>query len=114
MVDDPGEDHEELEDEELEDDEMPTGRVERTAKLGSTIGLEAARPAATAATNIGRSPEEAQERLASRHLESALKMASTLGEMKGAAMKIGQLASFIDIDFLPPEYRAVYQEQLAK
>jgi predicted unusual protein kinase regulating ubiquinone biosynthesis (AarF/ABC1/UbiB family) len=50
----------------------------------------------------------------SRHLESALKLASVLGEMKGAAMKIGQMASFIDIDFLPPEYREIYQENLAK
>ena len=41
-------------------------------------------------------------------------MASVLGEMKGAAMKIGQMASFIDVDFLPPEYREIYQEQLAK
>ena len=41
-------------------------------------------------------------------------MVSVLGEMKGAAMKIGQMASFIDIDFLPPEYREIYQEQLAK
>ncbi len=41
-------------------------------------------------------------------------MASILGEMKGAAMKIGQLASFIDTEFLPPEYAELYQEQLAK
>src|ERR687893_2733515 len=33
--------------------------------------------------------------------------------MKGAAMKIGQLASFIDTDFLPEEYRELYQEKLA-
>jgi predicted unusual protein kinase regulating ubiquinone biosynthesis (AarF/ABC1/UbiB family) len=41
-------------------------------------------------------------------------MASVLGEMKGAAMKIGQMASFIDVDLVPPEYREIYQEQLAK
>jgi len=29
-------------------------------------------------------------------------------------MKIGQMASFIDVDFLPPEYREIYQDQLAK
>ena len=29
-------------------------------------------------------------------------------------MKIGQLASFIDTEFLPTEYREIYQEQLAK
>ena len=29
-------------------------------------------------------------------------------------MKLGQMASFIDIEFLPPEYREIYQEQFAK
>ena len=32
--------------------------------------------------------------------------------MKGAAMKMGQLASFIDTDYLPDEYRELYQEKL--
>ena len=41
-------------------------------------------------------------------------MASVLGEMKGAAMKLGQLASFVDSEFLPEEYRELYQEQMAK
>ena len=41
-------------------------------------------------------------------------MVRTLGEMKGAAMKIGQLASFIDTEFLPPEYAEIYQRELAK
>ena len=49
-----------------------------------------------------------------RHLEAAERMVDTLGRMKGAAMKIGQLASFIDTEFLPPEYRELYQEQLAQ
>jgi predicted unusual protein kinase regulating ubiquinone biosynthesis (AarF/ABC1/UbiB family) len=40
-------------------------------------------------------------------------MVDTLGNMKGAAMKIGQLASFVDTDFLPDEYRELYQEKLA-
>jgi predicted unusual protein kinase regulating ubiquinone biosynthesis (AarF/ABC1/UbiB family) len=35
-----------------------------------------------------------------------------LGEMKGAAMKLGQLLSFVDLD-LPPEIRAAYHEALA-
>ena len=29
-------------------------------------------------------------------------------------MKLGQLASFIDTEFLPPEYAEIYQEELAK
>jgi predicted unusual protein kinase regulating ubiquinone biosynthesis (AarF/ABC1/UbiB family) len=41
-------------------------------------------------------------------------MVDALGTMKGAAMKIGQLASFIDTEFLPDEYRELYQDKLAK
>jgi predicted unusual protein kinase regulating ubiquinone biosynthesis (AarF/ABC1/UbiB family) len=43
-----------------------------------------------------------------------MKMVGVLGEMKGAAMKLGQLASFIDTEFLPPEYAEIYHEQLSK
>jgi predicted unusual protein kinase regulating ubiquinone biosynthesis (AarF/ABC1/UbiB family) len=94
--------------------EIPQTRIRRSAKLGTAIGGQATRYAGTAAANVVRSEEKAQERLETRHLETALRMASVLGEMKGAAMKIGQMASFIDVDFLPPEYREIYQEQLSK
>src|SRR3954465_7449864 len=93
---------------------IPQSRIGRSAKLGSAIGGQATRYAGTAAANVVRSDEKAQERLETRHIETALKMASTLGEMKGAAMKIGQMASFIDVDFLPPEYREIYQDELSK
>jgi predicted unusual protein kinase regulating ubiquinone biosynthesis (AarF/ABC1/UbiB family) len=93
---------------------IPQSRVRRSAKLGTALGGQATRYAGTAAANVVRSEERAQERLETRHIETALKMASVLGEMKGAAMKIGQMASFIDVDFLPPEYREIYQEQLSK
>src|SRR6476661_2982377 len=93
---------------------IPQSRIGRSAKLGTAIGRQATRYAATTAANVVRSDEKAEERLETRHLETALKMASVLGEMKGAAMKIGQMVSFIDVDFLPPEYREIYQEQLAK
>ena len=86
----------------------------RSAKLGTAIGKQATRYAGTVAANVARSDEKSAQRMEGRHLESALKLASVLGQMKGAAMKIGQMASFIDIDFLPPEYREIYQEHLAK
>jgi predicted unusual protein kinase regulating ubiquinone biosynthesis (AarF/ABC1/UbiB family) len=93
---------------------IPQTRIGRSAKLGTAIGGQATRYAGTAAANVVRSEDRAQDRLETRHLETALKMASVLGEMKGAAMKIGQMASFIDVDFLPPEHREIYQEQLSK
>ena len=92
---------------------IPTGRIKRTAQVGSVVGTQGARYAGTRAANIARSSDEASEALERRHLEAAQRMVETLGRMKGAAMKIGQLASFIDTEFLPPEYRELYQEQLA-
>jgi predicted unusual protein kinase regulating ubiquinone biosynthesis (AarF/ABC1/UbiB family) len=88
--------------------------VRRSARLGTVMGVQATRYAGTRAAGIARSEEGAKEKLESRHLETAIKVVSALGEMKGAAMKLGQLASFVDSEFLPPEYRDLYQEQLAK
>ena len=47
------------------------------------------------------------------HAETAEKILETLGSMKGAAMKLGQLASFVDLD-LPPEAQETYHAVLAK
>jgi predicted unusual protein kinase regulating ubiquinone biosynthesis (AarF/ABC1/UbiB family) len=97
-----------------EGDRITGSRLGRSAKLGRAVGGQATRYAGTKAANIARSSEKAEERMETRHVETALKMASVLGQMKGAAMKVGQMASFIDVDFLPPEYREIYQERLAK
>ncbi len=93
---------------------IPKGRMRRSAKLGSVVGLQGARYAGTKAANVGRSEESSQEKLEQRHVETAMKMVGALGQMKGAAMKLGQFASFIDTEFIPDEYREIYQEQLAK
>jgi predicted unusual protein kinase regulating ubiquinone biosynthesis (AarF/ABC1/UbiB family) len=97
-----------------DESKIPKGRVRRSAKLGSIVGVQGARYAGTKATNVARSEEGSKEKLEQRHLETAMKMVGALGQMKGAAMKLGQFASFIDTDFLPPEYAEIYQEQLAK
>jgi len=97
-----------------DDSKIPKGRVRRSAKLGSIVGVQGARYAGTRATNVARSEEEGREKLEARHLETAMKMVGALGQMKGAAMKLGQFASFIDTEFIPEEYREIYQEQLAK
>src|SRR3954452_18231091 len=99
---------------EQQERKIPQSRIGRSARLGTAIGTQATKYAGTAAANVVRSEEKSQERIETRHIETALKMASTLGEMKGAAMKIGQMASFIDVDFLPPEDREIYPKQLAK
>lgn len=95
-------------------EELPQGRIRRTAKVGTVIGSQGARYAATRAANVGRSKEDAAEALDARHLDAAERMVDVLGTMKGAAMKIGQLASFIDTEFIPEEYRDLYQDKLSK
>jgi predicted unusual protein kinase regulating ubiquinone biosynthesis (AarF/ABC1/UbiB family) len=94
-------------------DDLPKGRVRRTAKVGTVIGSQGARYAGTRAANVARSKERAAEAMDARHLEAAERMVDVLGTMKGAAMKIGQLASFIDTEFIPEEYRELYQDKLS-
>ncbi len=93
---------------------IPKGRIRRSAKLGSIIGTQGARYAGTKAANVARSEEDGRQALEQRHMETAMKMVGALGQMKGAAMKLGQFASFIDTEFIPEEYREIYQEQLGK
>lgn len=96
-----------------DESKIPKGRIRRSAKLGSAIGTQGARYVGTKATNLVRGEGSSREKLDQRHLETAAKMVQVLGQMKGAAMKIGQFASFIDIEFIPEEYRELYQTQLA-
>ncbi|MDQ3992012.1 MAG: AarF/ABC1/UbiB kinase family protein [Actinomycetota bacterium] len=46
------------------------------------------------------------------HEAAAREMMETLGRLKGASMKVGQLASFIDAGIFPPEVRDIYQNAL--
>src|SRR3954470_16202020 len=93
---------------------IPGGRVQQTAKVGHALESAGARYAGTRARNVVRSKESGAAELDKRHVEAAERMVDALGQLKGAAMKIGQLASFIDTDFLPPEYRELYQDKLSQ
>ena len=92
---------------------IPKSRLARSAKLGMRAGAEGVRFAGTKATGAVRSKEKRRERMDETALASAERLVDTLGAMKGVAMKMGQLASFIDTDYLPEEYRELYQEKLA-
>jgi hypothetical protein len=53
-------------------------------------------------TSIARSPERARELLGRRHGEIAEEAVAVLGSLRGGAMKVGQLASFVDVEFSRP------------
>jgi predicted unusual protein kinase regulating ubiquinone biosynthesis (AarF/ABC1/UbiB family) len=95
-------------------DQLPTGKVRRATSATAALGPSSARLAGSLIASLGRSPERAREVLEARHVEIADQAVAVLGNLRGGAMKIGQLASFVDVDFLPPEYRAIYKEKLGR
>jgi predicted unusual protein kinase regulating ubiquinone biosynthesis (AarF/ABC1/UbiB family) len=92
------------------DADIPTGRLRRTARLGAVVGGTAARSAA-AAVRRGEPDEADRER---RRVEAAERLVDALGELRGAAMKLGQILSFVDTDLVPAEHRSALQERLAR
>jgi predicted unusual protein kinase regulating ubiquinone biosynthesis (AarF/ABC1/UbiB family) len=94
-------------------DRIPTSRVARTAKLGSLAAGQAVRQAGTRAANVARSKEDSQAALERRHLDAAEQIVTALGTMKGAAMKLGQVLSFLDVGLVPEEHREEFQAKLA-
>src|SRR5919202_6056232 len=93
-------------------DKIPTGRVSRTAKVGRVAAGQAVRQAGTKVTNVARSEEGRTKALEKRHIEAAEQIVTALGTMKGAAMKLGQVMSFLDVGLVPEEYREEFQRKL--
>src|SRR5579862_9451550 len=95
-------------------DKIPKSRVRRTAKIGGLAAGQAIRQASTVATNVVRSKEGREAALERRNLEAAEQIVTALGTMKGAAMKVGQVLSFLDTGLIPPEHRDEFQRKLAR
>jgi predicted unusual protein kinase regulating ubiquinone biosynthesis (AarF/ABC1/UbiB family) len=76
-------------------------RNSRLARLGAKIGLA---HAGTSARKIFASTERREELSRAREIKTAQQVADELGNMKGALMKLGQMASYLD-DGLPEPLR---------
>jgi predicted unusual protein kinase regulating ubiquinone biosynthesis (AarF/ABC1/UbiB family) len=94
-------------------DRLPTGRIQRLARVGAVAANQAARRAGTNAANVVRGEEAKAAALDRRQLEAAEQIVTVLGGMKGAAMKLGQVLSFVDLGIVPPEHRERFQAKLA-
>ena len=92
---------------------IPTGRLRRAARVGGLVGGQAVRAAATKAANATRSADARQAATERRQIEEAEQIVDVLGHMKGVAMKVGQIASVVDLAGLPPEERDRFQTKLA-
>jgi predicted unusual protein kinase regulating ubiquinone biosynthesis (AarF/ABC1/UbiB family) len=84
---------------------LPSGRAGRLARIGR---MSAALSASWFGAKVRRlfTGKHGRERIdAARRTADAKRVAETMGQMKGAFMKLGQMMSFIS-DELPEEYRA--------
>jgi predicted unusual protein kinase regulating ubiquinone biosynthesis (AarF/ABC1/UbiB family) len=94
--------------------DLPKSRVRRAAKVGRLAGGQAARGYVTKAANLTRDEEGRRAAAERRQMEAAEQIFDVLGQMKGAAMKVGQVASFIDTGAFPPEFQDRIQAKLAE
>ncbi|MFN2489767.1 MAG: ABC1 kinase family protein [Actinomycetota bacterium] len=89
---------------------MPTGWLQRGARIVGATGKSATRFVGTRFKSFA-APERAQEFLQGFHEDTAQELVTMLGEMKGAAMKLGQLASFYEFG-TPSEYLTTYRDAM--
>jgi len=97
-----------------ENEKIPTSRVRRTATVATLAASEAVKQFGTRAANVTRGEEASEQALSRRQLETAKQIVAVLGTMKGAAMKLGQVMSFLDVGLVPEEHREEFQHELAK
>lgn len=93
---------------------VPNGRIARGGRLGRLAAGQAIRGVGTRLSMVGRT-EEARRRLSERSaMQAAQQLVTVLGGMKGAAMKLGQMLSVLDLDLLPEEQREMFRAKLAE
>ncbi len=82
------------------------GRSAKVAKLGARVG---GAYASTAARKVFSSTERRIELDSAREMKTAAAVAEQLGQMKGALMKLGQMASYLDEGLPEPMRLALAQ-----
>ena len=91
----------------------PTSRLARTARLGGLVAGQSARWAGTRAANLVRTQERADAATGERTSALAMELVEQLGQLRGAAMKVGQVLSTVDFTALPEEERESFKQTLA-
>src|SRR6201989_1598245 len=92
---------------------LPTGRIAPTARVGGLVTGQGLRWAGMRAATRVRSPERAAAARDERTAALVGELVDQLSRMRGAAMKVGQLFSMIELDGLPEEQRVALDSRLA-
>src|SRR5487761_513283 len=88
---------------------LPTGRLARTARVGGLVTGQGLRWAGMRTANRVRTPERAAEAQSDRTAALVDQLVDQLGQLRGAAMKVGQMVSMIDFDGLPDDQQDALQ-----
>lgn len=99
----------------MSDDKISDSRLGRLARLG-WLGRRAVPLAMQRVREMGKPKDDEPEvdaKTAARHQKAAEEIFGALGDMKGIALKLGQMLSYMD-GVLPEQYRALYQGALGK
>jgi predicted unusual protein kinase regulating ubiquinone biosynthesis (AarF/ABC1/UbiB family) len=91
----------------------PTGRLARTGRFGGLVAGQGLRWAGTRAANALRSNEAAEAATGERAAATARELVKQLGQMRGAAMKVGQVLSTVDFTAIPESEREEFKRTLA-
>src|SRR3954467_2863405 len=91
----------------------PTSRLGRTGRVGGLVAGQGLRWAGTRAANLVRTPERADAATGERAAALARELVEQLGQMRGAAMKVGQVLSTIDFTAIPEGEREDFKRTLA-
>src|SRR5207248_10373844 len=72
------------------------------------------RQAGNHVTTVARTKGARERALERRPIDAAEQIVDALGKMKGAAMKLGQVMSFLDVGLVPEDYREEFQCKLGR
>jgi predicted unusual protein kinase regulating ubiquinone biosynthesis (AarF/ABC1/UbiB family) len=92
---------------------LPTGRLARTARVGGLVTGQGLRWAGMRTANRVRTPERAAAAQSERTAALVQQLVDQLGQMRGAAMKVGQMISMVEFDGLPEDEQDELQRKLA-
>ncbi len=92
---------------------LPTGRLARTARVGGLVSGQSLRWAGMRTANRVRTPERAAAAQSERTVALINELVERLGQMRGAAMKVGQMISMVEFDGIAPEEQDELQRKLA-
>jgi predicted unusual protein kinase regulating ubiquinone biosynthesis (AarF/ABC1/UbiB family) len=91
---------------------LPTGRLARTARVGGLVTGQGLRWVGMRTANRVRTPERAAAAQSERTAALVEQLVEQLGQMRGAAMKVGQMLSLVEFDGLGEDEQDELQRKL--